>query len=41
MNPDKERPPLSLSEKLGVLAERVLTRLGFETGWEVVAVLEK
>ena len=41
MNPDKERPPLSLSEKLGVLAERALTRLGFETGWEVVAVLEK
>ncbi len=41
LNPDKERPPLALAEKLGVLSERVSARLGFETGWEVVAVLTK
>jgi 2-polyprenyl-3-methyl-5-hydroxy-6-metoxy-1,4-benzoquinol methylase len=41
LNPDRERPSLALSEKLGVLAERSLNRLGFEKGWEIVAVLEK
>lgn len=41
MNPDNERPPLAFSERFGVYCERFLNGIGFEKGWEVVAVLTK
>lgn len=41
LNPEKERLNLDLTEKLGLLTEHFLTKLGFEKGWEIVAVLRK
>ena len=41
LDPEKDRPELSVSEKIGVVAEHIVTRLGFEKGCEIVAVLKK
>lgn len=41
VNPDKVRPQLNLVEKMGLVTEHILTTLGFEKGWETVAVLKK
>jgi 2-polyprenyl-3-methyl-5-hydroxy-6-metoxy-1,4-benzoquinol methylase len=41
LNPEKERPNLNLTEKLGLLTEHFLTKMGFEKGWEIVAILKK
>jgi hypothetical protein len=41
LNPEKDRLSLDVSEKIGLFTEHVLTRLGFEKGWEIVAVLSK
>jgi len=41
LNPEKERLKLGLTEKFGFFTERLLTGLGFEKGWEIVAVLRK
>ncbi|HEY0462104.1 MAG TPA: class I SAM-dependent methyltransferase [Pyrinomonadaceae bacterium] len=41
LNPERERPNLGLTEKLGLITEHFLTVLGFEKGCETVAVLKK
>jgi len=41
LNPEQTRLKLDLIEKTGLFIEQVLTRLGFEKGWEIVAVLRK
>ena len=41
LNPDIARPALDLNEKLGLFGEHFLTKIGFEKGWEIVAVLTK
>lgn len=41
LNPETERLNLDLTEKLGLFTEQVLTKLGFEKGWETVAMLKK
>jgi len=41
LNPDKISPALAFTEKLAVFAEKFLTKLGLEKGWEIVAILEK
>lgn len=41
LNPNNDRPDLNLFEKIGLSTEHVLTKIGFEKGWETVAVLKK
>lgn len=40
-NPDLVRPDLDIVEKIGLSTEHILTKMGFEKGWEIVAVLKK
>jgi 2-polyprenyl-3-methyl-5-hydroxy-6-metoxy-1,4-benzoquinol methylase len=41
LNPELDRPNLDLKEKMGLITEHFLTRLGFAKGCETVAVLRK
>lgn len=41
LHPDKVRPELNLTEKFGLFIEHFLTKVGFEKGWETVAILKK
>jgi len=40
-NPETDSPELGLGEKLGVLSEKLLTKMGLDKGWEIIAVLDK
>lgn len=41
LHPDIDRPDLDLIEKIGLSTEHILTKIGFEKGWETVAILKK
>ena len=40
-HPETDPPALGLRESVGVAAERTAAVFGFDTGWEIVSVLEK
>jgi SAM-dependent methyltransferase len=40
-HPENDPPALGAKERLGVLAESTMARLGLQTGWEMVSVLKK
>ena len=41
LNPAEHSPRLGIKERFGVLLENLVTRSGFEKGWEIVATLRK
>jgi len=41
LNPEETRLNLDLTEKIGLFTEQLLTKIGFEKGWEIVATLKK
>ena len=41
LHPDKDQPELSLTEKMGLWYQRLITKLGADKGSEIILVLEK